>query len=500
MGTVIEFGFVIVADSLAPIYGVSDLEFVSGPGGDYLIAGSELQGSVTSFRIEAGSLPQVAARIERSDATGTDALSDLVLVPRPDGADVLTLGRYDDNYALFGLDAGGGLTLEQQLGGDPALYARGLAGTAFASGDRSYIYRTRFGAPGFEVFRLDRYDVVTHIQTVNDTAWRRLGDVTDLHAGVLHGRQMLFAASAGDPGVHSFDVRDNGKLLLGDRAVPQNAGHFASASDLETVQIGPRAFLLVAAAESDSITVLRVSRGARLNMVDDEEDTLDTRFEGVRDIEVFQTLDRTFVVAAGSDDGVSLFELTYRGKLVHLESVRDEFFTTLADVSSLEVQVVDETAYVYVGSTLEDGVTELIVDLSRSGQDLRGDAVPDRIVGTAGDDVIWGMGRSDTLLGRGGDDRLIDGRGRDVRTGGAGADVFEFLPDGRTDWITDFQPGIDRIDLTDFEHVNHPSSVYLGARINGAVIKVGADIIRLASPDGEPWDLSAWQDDMFIFG
>ncbi|MBD3624705.1 MAG: M10 family metallopeptidase C-terminal domain-containing protein [Rhodobacteraceae bacterium] len=500
MDSIVKFGFVIVADSLAPVHGVSDIEFVSGPDGDYLIAGSELQGSITSFRIEAGSLPQVAARIDRSDASGTDALSDLVLVPRLDGVQVLTLGRYDDNFGLFDLSASGGLTLAQELTDAGSLYQRGFTGDSFAVGDTSFVYTARYGAAGFDVLRIDPTGVVSHLQAVTDNAWRRLADVTDLHAAVLHGQQMLFTVSALEPGIHSFTVADTGRAAMVDRVVPWGAGHFAEATDLETVQIGPRAFVLMAAAGSDSITVLRVSQGAKLNAVDDEEDTLATRFEGVRDIEVFQTEDRTFVAAAGSDDGITLFELTYRGKLVHLESVRDEFFTTLADVSSLEVHVVGETAHVFAGSTAEDGVTELIVDLTRSGEDLRGGPVPEKLVGTPRDDVIWGMGRSDRLVGRNGDDRLIDGRGRDVLTGGNGSDIFEFLPDGRTDWITDFQPGRDRIDLTDFDHVNHPSSVFMAPRANGAVIKVADDIIRLASPDGLPWDLSEWKDDMFIFG
>jgi uncharacterized protein len=58
-------------------------------------------------------------------------------------------------------------------------------------------------------------------------------------------------------------------------------------------------------------------------------------------------------------------------------------------------------------------------------------------------------GRRDTLTGSAGDDRITGGEGADILTGGAGADTFAYrsLRDAG-DRITDFQPGTDRLDLT----------------------------------------------------
>ncbi|MCK6406032.1 MAG: ExeM/NucH family extracellular endonuclease [Rhodocyclaceae bacterium] len=62
---------------------------------------------------------------------------------------------------------------------------------------------------------------------------------------------------------------------------------------------------------------------------------------------------------------------------------------------------------------------------------------------------INGTAGRDTLVGTAGDDVISGGPGADVLTGGAGADLFVFasLRDG-IDTITDFQPGSDRIALT----------------------------------------------------
>ncbi|WP_310492315.1 ExeM/NucH family extracellular endonuclease [Dechloromonas sp.] len=62
---------------------------------------------------------------------------------------------------------------------------------------------------------------------------------------------------------------------------------------------------------------------------------------------------------------------------------------------------------------------------------------------------IGGTAGRDTIIGTPGDDVITGGIGADTLTGGAGADQFVFtsLRDG-VDTITDFQPGIDRIVLT----------------------------------------------------
>lgn len=92
--------------------------------------------------------------------------------------------------------------------------------------------------------------------------------------------------------------------------------------------------------------------------------------------------------------------------------------------------------------------------LGLAGNDvLNGGAGNDTLNGGIGNDILTGGGGNDRLVGGAGLDRLIGGAGTDIMSGGADRDVFVFtaISDSRPgvarDRITDFQVGVDDIDL-----------------------------------------------------
>jgi Ca2+-binding RTX toxin-like protein len=81
---------------------------------------------------------------------------------------------------------------------------------------------------------------------------------------------------------------------------------------------------------------------------------------------------------------------------------------------------------------------------------LDGDAGADRLYGDHGGDELWGRDGNDQLFGGAGRDTIVGGGGNDVISGGADGDMFCFLAIGQraeTDRITDFQRGLDLINL-----------------------------------------------------
>ncbi len=81
---------------------------------------------------------------------------------------------------------------------------------------------------------------------------------------------------------------------------------------------------------------------------------------------------------------------------------------------------------------------------------LEGGSGGDLLNGGQGDDVLYGEQGHDTIVGGDGSDTLYGGQGNDMLTGGSQADVFAFnanLTMG-DDTLTDFQHGIDTIEIT----------------------------------------------------
>jgi serralysin len=92
----------------------------------------------------------------------------------------------------------------------------------------------------------------------------------------------------------------------------------------------------------------------------------------------------------------------------------------------------------------------------QQGNDImNGASGKDVVNGGTGGDRLQGGRDSDRLIGGAGNDTLTGGEGRDTLTGGNGRDTFKFVlpsdspPGEKGDIITDFNFGIDRIDLRD---------------------------------------------------
>ncbi|MCG5062081.1 MAG: hypothetical protein KA714_29990 [Limnoraphis sp. WC205] len=87
----------------------------------------------------------------------------------------------------------------------------------------------------------------------------------------------------------------------------------------------------------------------------------------------------------------------------------------------------------------------------QAGNDLVfGNFGEDTLIGGEGDDSLFGGRENDILSGGGGNDTLYGDLGADTLTGGSGTDLFGLRENGEgTDFITDFQDGIDLMQLPD---------------------------------------------------
>lgn len=476
------------------LMGLSSLDIISIGARSFLIAAGEADGGLSSYEILADGSLVSADDVLFGVNSGTQNVRYVDAFTFEGEAFIVPSGRYDDNLSVFRLDAAGSFTATQTL--TSAGTARMTMTEMVTVGANSYLFTASTSA-GLERYTITTGGTLAASTHINDTPTVSLGDISAMISATLKGREFLFVASAFDAGLTVFEVGAGGGLTNRFYLTPDMIG-FNAITTLATTQIAERAFLLVGSAETDTLLVLRVSQGGQLNLVDSLIDKSETRFARISTLEVFEYEGRTFVLAAGSDDGLTLFELTYRGRLNLLAVVADQFTTTLTNISDIKVSITGSTILVFVASTTEHGFTEFELTLNPGSTFIGGDTL-DIITGSSGDDTIFGMGRNDILDGGAGNDRLIDGRGRDILTGGSGADIFEFIEDGKRDKITDFEMGIDRIDFSDYEFLYSYLDLDIRSRPDGAVITIGTEKLWITSIDGQPIDPSTWTQDDFIF-
>jgi len=111
------------------------------------------------------------------------------------------------------------------------------------------------------------------------------------------------------------------------------------------------------------------------------------------------------------------------------------------------------------GVAADDFIARDFIFANPAAGTFNGTAFDDVLFGSRGADTINGNGGIDILLGGKGDDDMFGGNGNDelwggpgadYLSGGADADIFGYVAPAETkgDVILDFQPGLDRIDLS----------------------------------------------------
>jgi|Cruoilmetagenom7_1024161.scaffolds.fasta_scaffold00125_2 hypothetical protein len=211
------------------------------------------------------------------------------------------------------------------------------------------------------------------LDTLNiaDDATAPLGDVTAL-ASLSDGR--VIAGSAFDTGIALLDASGT----VTDVALAEDGFWHNRVSAIETVQIDERDFAIIAASGSSSLSVFEVA-GDELILTDHEWDNMMTRFSGVSELATLRIGDMTVVAAGGADAGLSLFELTGEGDLVHLRDIVDTHDTTLANISGLDMIAHGDGALLVASSERDNGLSlfEMEFEFEQVAPDIQWYAMPE---------------------------------------------------------------------------------------------------------------------------
>jgi Ca2+-binding RTX toxin-like protein len=350
------------------------------------------------------------------------------------------------------------------------------------------------GVPGLRLFSVSSAGDFTLTSTMQDTAKSYLGDVADMAAVNIGGRDFLLTASALENGVSLFEVDEAGQMSFVDAIGAGDGLAVSGPAALQSVKIGDTQYVVLASTLSSSLSVLRVNEMGVLFVTDHRVDDRITRFDNVAALDMFSYAGRVFVATGGTDSGVTVMELLPDGRLSHMLSKPLETGAGIGTITGVEAEVVGGKALIFLTVASGDRIHRFEVDLAGIGGLVQ--AGGGTTTGSALDDRMIGSGLADTLQGGAGDDFLHDGGGGDLLFGGAGADVFVFDRDGSADRIGDFQDGIDLIDVSAWGRIYSAQALDIRITGSGAVVSYGAEVLTITKAGPAPLVLT---DDDFVF-
>ncbi len=465
--------------------GVADMELLNILGQWTLYSASQTDYSLGAFQIgNSGGLSQLDG-VGYAASSGTLGVHGLSVLQVGAQLGLIPRSSFEDKLAIHDLNINGSFgNVAPPVNSIANEMARLSATTSIRIDGIDYAYFANSENAGFKGYEVSNNLDLTEITARNDNQKSHLGDVTDLLALEAYGKNFIFATSAEDAGVSSYRLDKFGRTYSKHNTGPEDGIGMSGTTAMVSVETEGDVFLIVAGAGSNSLTSFRISKQGVLREKDHIVDTGDTRFETVSALEAVQINDRSFVLAGGNDDGITLFELTPRsGKLKLWGVLEDSNATTLASVSDIEALEVDGELHLYVTSAYENGITHLKADVGTLASPIVGTKNAEVFDGSANDDLILGMNGDDTLRGNAGDDWLIDGRGMDLLEGGIGADVFCFAVDRKTDTIVDFTPGVDRIDLSEIPMLYSLEQTTIVQKDFGVVVSFGSERVKILSND-----------------
>jgi hypothetical protein len=274
----------------------------------------------------------------------------------------------------------------------------------------------------------------------------------------------LFLISARSDALHLLSPTGQGRSLGTDLGIGAPVGL------LLLPDAGAGARLVLAGAATSSLSVFRAQASGYVP-TDHVIDTARTAFGHVQALHAAQVptargpLD--LVLAGGGDHGITLFALTPAGRLIWLDTFFDTAATGLHNVTALSSIVQGGRLVVLATSERDAGVSVLHLPLANLG----GLVLDGR--GAACDDIVLGAATAARL------------------TGGAGADVFVILAMAARMTITDFTPGQDRIDLSDWPMLRDMGQLVVTPRADGAQITYRDNVLVVQSSTGRPLDAAS---------
>lgn len=457
--------------------GVTDLDIHVGSGGDVTLYSTTRAALVTSeydlssagvLTLDADtSLPVEISQIEIISLGGVDHL--------------LAIGPGLADPILWPIGVGGGLGAPLSLPTAAGAFGGFADVAALTIGANTYVYGV-----GYNNAQLYGFLVDTGGSGPANTPPPLLTDVSRVDAANVGGSAILLTVAADGRSISSYVADGDGALTFADTTGAADGLGVSGITEIRHVTLPDGDYLIVAARNTSSLSVIAIDDAGDLAPVDHIVDDLGTRFQNVTSLAADTVEGRVVVAAGGADGGATIFELLPGGRLHRTDVLVDEADRALAGIGALALETTGNTLNLYTSSLTEEGISHFSTNVGNWGPSVIGTGGDDTLTGDARDQVFWGRAGNDTLDGGAGNDILMDGSGEDVLTGGSGADRFVMAGDGRADTILDFNPAQDVIDLSGWTFLRSALQLGFTATADGAQITYNDETLTIISHDAQP--------------
>lgn len=480
---------VLTGSSLGLDFGFEDVLLAELNGRILVFAYARIDGRLVELEFDsAGQL----------SAVGDMALGGMVLTGESPELELLESGStilfsgYSRTHNGVLLDSSGSLYAQTNISGIDEIFAA----TAFNVAGQDYLIAAKdsFSVTLFK----ETGTLLQETITVSDTSDQYLGDISSTAVFEHGSTAQILAASQSEAGLTLLNVSSAGTLSIGETFGADRGLSVSGMLALEALELKDGNYAALAASATSSLSIVKVSAQGALQQTDHILDSTLTRFQGVTDIAATTVGDFAFLVAGGSDGGVSLFAVLPGGHFVLLDMFLDTETTTLARIGGLEMTPLSGALQIVASSPWEAGLTRLSYDLSALGSVMIANPTDGTMLGTSLDDQLVGSGSADLLQGAAGDDIIYDGAGRDTLSGGEGADLFVFEADGVIDRIEDFNATEDRLDLSSFDFLYSVDQLEILPTANGATISFRDEVIEVNSSNASPLTAADFTDEMVL--
>jgi len=443
-----KFEFVSMIGTGWGSYGIDirALTVLPDTGNPTLIASNGTGGGLVSLSFDGATLQVV--EIEPFTDTISAAVKGETAFLTQGGQTFLVVGASAQQEAVgYRVDASGTIHAPVTLG--LPLYA-GDSGHVIATSAAGYVYTMT--APGLLQGFAEAAGSYQGVTSLSDTAQIALADPVALEVVSVAGTEFLISMSAAGEGISVFQIHPGSGALtpIATKGPANGLGLLANPTEMRTLEVDGKTYVIATSAadngQAGALSVMELRQDGTLSVTDHILDSLATRFGTAFTLETAQVGNWTYVVAGGGDAGLSLFALAPGGRLIHLDTVVDTLSSGLETISALSLLADGTDLHVFAASQASEGLTHLTIDTAQKGLVLQ--ATSGLLQGQNQDDLLVGGAGNNDLRGAQGADILVDGFGEDTLSGGAGADLFVLEADNRPDEIRDFEPGLDRLDLS----------------------------------------------------